>query len=137
MQRYLRGGTPYGGTPEERPVQGGISALQAAVTLGETVRAEHGREGVKMYVGMLSPLIPRVLLEQTARSLGMEPPPPEPPRQPEPQLPPPPPREEPRREKGPAMGGMKPEQLLKLMQGMKKGEGGGLDPMLLLNLMKE
>ena len=105
------------------------SSLQAGVLLGQAVRDEHGREGLRAYVAALNPLLPRALVEQLAHKLGVEVPPPVPPiphglavAQP----PPKPPQKE--------GGAIPPELLLQLLQG--SSGGGGLDPSLLLKLLQ-
>ena len=65
------------------------SPLFCAVTLGETVREEHGRQGVQEYVKALAPLLPRELVDQLAYRLNVPAPTPPPPPQP---APPPPPK---------------------------------------------
>lgn len=111
--------------------------LIAAVTLGEFIRSEHGREGVHRYVQVLAALVPHGLIVQVAKRLNTEVPPPLPP------LPvddPPSPSPPPKRENKSA-GNLSPEQLIKLMQNMGKGTGGngtggGLDPAMLISLLK-
>lgn len=113
-----------------QPQQEPLSSLQAGVLLGQAVRDEHGREGLRAYVAALNPLLPRALVEQLANKLGVEAPPPVPPIPhglAAPQPPPKPPQKE-----GPAIP---PELLLQLLQG-SGGGGGGLDPSLLLKLLQ-
>ena len=59
------------------------SPLFCAVTLGEAVREEHGRQGVQEYVKALAPLLPANLIDQLAYRLNVPapaaPPPPPPP----------------------------------------------------------
>ena len=96
-------------------------ATEAAVTLGEYLKAEHGRSGVRAYLAFLSEQMPRDWTEQLARRLDLPYPPPEPPHgapmPPLPQVPssPPPPPPEPRPKKQPDM-----EKILQLMQIMNR-----------------
>lgn len=61
------------------------SPLFCAVSLGEVVREEHGRQGVQEYVRVLAPLLPRELVDQLAYRLNIPvPSPPPPPPQPAP-----------------------------------------------------
>ena len=57
--------------------------LLCAVTLGEAVREEHGRQGVQAFVKALAPLLPQDLIDQLAYRLNVPiptaPPPPPPP----------------------------------------------------------
>ena len=71
-----------------QPQRNGPSPLSCAVVLGEAVRDEHGRAGVKTYVKALAPLLPRELIDQLAYRLNVPVPAPAPP--PPPPLPPPP-----------------------------------------------
>ena len=120
MQQRMMGGAPQ--YRADRPYE----PLLSAASLGEFVRAEHGREGVRRYVAALAPFVPRVFTERLAMQLQVETPPERPP-EPAP-APPPPPRES-------AAPAMKPEQLMKLMQMMRGGEGGKPDPAALMGLL--
>ena len=91
---------------------------EAAVTLGEYLKTEHGRSGVRAYLAFLGERMPRDWTEQLARRLDTPYSPAEPPRSPLPPLPqapsaPPPP--EPRPKKQPDM-----EKILQLMQIMNR-----------------
>ena len=66
-------------TPQPGQQSEPASSLQAGVVLGQAVRDEHGREGLRAYVAALNPLLPRALVEQIAHRLGVEAPPPVPP----------------------------------------------------------
>lgn len=104
-------------------------ALFGAVSLGELIRAEHGRNGVEKYVCGLNPLVPHAFLEQLCMRLQAE----TPPRIviPEQEEPPPPPPQ-------PRAPAFPPEQLLSLMQMKQKpGAGGGLDPAMLMKLLSQ
>lgn len=57
----------------------GPTPLSCAVTLGEAVREEHGRQGVCQYVNALAPLLPPNLIDQLAYQLNVPAPPPAPP----------------------------------------------------------
>ena len=97
--------------------------LISAASLGEFVRSEHGREGVRRYVAALQPFVPRGFLERLAMQLQVEAPserPPEPAEKPE--------------KRAAAPAGMQPEQLMKLLQMMNKG-GGKPDPAALLGML--
>ena len=66
------------------PQRTGPTPLSCAVTLGEAVREEHGRQGVCAYVKALAPLLPPNLIDQRAYQLNVPVPAPPP-------VPPPPP----------------------------------------------
>lgn len=117
--------------PGQQGQSGGVSPFQAGVTLGQSVRDEHGREGVRAYISALNPLLPRALLEQIAGRLGVETPPPTPPSMPHAQHLSSEPLRSPQKE-SPAIP---PELLLQLLQGA--GGGGGLDPTLLIKLLQK
>ena len=55
------------------------SPLFCAVTLGEAVREEHGRQGVLEYVKALAPLLPADLVDRLAYRLNVPVPPVSPP----------------------------------------------------------
>ena len=61
------------------PQRTGPSPLTCAVTLGETVREEHGRAGVQAYVKALAPLLPPSMTDQLAYRLNVPVPAPPPP----------------------------------------------------------
>ena len=79
-----------------QPQRNGVSPLFCAVTLGETVREEHGRAGVEAYVKALAPLLPRDMTDQLAYRLNVPAPAP---LCPAPPPPPPPPKQQPDMEK--------------------------------------
>lgn len=112
------------------------NALQSGVALGQAVRDEHGREGVRAYVGALNPLLPRALIEQLSAKLGVEAPPMLPPNlqhpshiQQEAQP------IKPLQKDAPAIP---PELMMQLLQSLVGGGmgGGGLDPAMLLKLLQ-
>lgn len=124
MQRYTPGRLPQSGDWQGGPAQQRISPLQAAVTLGEHVRTEHGRAGVQRFVAALAPLLAEDLLQQAAQQLGVPCP------------------AKPVQAAGPGgpehRGEPDMKQMLALMQAMQKGGGGGgLDPSLLMQLMQK
>ena len=123
MPNAAGGNPPNQNGGAEGPAKG--DPIPAAFALGEFIRGEHGREGVRMYVQALSGLLPEEHLLQLSQKLNTAPPKPRP-IQKERDV-------EPKRS-----GGMSPEQVLKLMQAMKKTESGkGIDPSILMSFMKK
>ncbi len=116
QQRIISGAPQY---RVDRPYE----PLLSAASLGEFVRAEHGREGVYGYVAALQPFVPRAFIERLAMQLQVEIPPE---RLSEP-APAPPVKN--------AAPAMKPDQLMKLLQMMRGGEGGKPDPATLMSLL--
>ena len=115
--------------PEIPPAQEQtVTPLMAGVLVGQAVRDEHGREGVRSYVCALNPLLPRALVEQIASKLGVDTPPPLPPSTATAA----PVETKPTQKEAPAIP---PELMLQLLQGMGGG-GGGLDPSMLLKLLQ-
>lgn len=103
------------------------SPLAAASALGDFIRTEHGIAGLKRYTLSLNPLLPYDMIEQLAGKFGI----PVPPKPPEPVIPPPDPKPE-------KNVGLSPEQLMLMMNALGGGQtGGGLDPSLLMQLMKK
>lgn len=98
--------------------------IAAGATLGELVRIQYGREGVKRYLVAINPLIPYDALTRIADLLGEAAPP-------ECVLE----QARPKPEEKPKSPAMNPEQMLLLMQALGGGEGG-LDPKLLLKLLQ-
>lgn len=131
MQRYTPGVLPKQNASQiSEPVEA-VRPLAAAERLCEFIRSEHGRAGVGRFLAALAPFVPRDFLEQLARHTGASVPPP---------------REAPHGERPPhgegphppQNQGMKPEQLLKLLNMTGNGgNGGGMDPATLIKLMSE
>ena len=146
MPRYTPVTLPQGSTlhsaqqqqPQQAPPPQAktLDSLEAGVVLGQAVRDEHGREGMRAYVRALNPLLPRARVEELAKMWGVEAPPHAPPVMPgnhsEPAAPPP---QKPPHKEQPAIP---PELLMQLLQGMGSsgGGGGGLDPSMLIRLMQ-
>ena len=141
MPRYTPVTLPQGGVAQNAPQkqQGHeepLTPMQAGFALGQAVRDEHGREGVRAYVTALNPLLPRALIEQLAQKFGVEAPPHVPPSMPHAhhapsQEPPPKP---PQKDASP---GIPPELLMQLLQNTGGGGGGGLDPSMLMKLLQK
>ena len=86
-----------------QPQRPGPTPLSCAVTLGEAVREERGRQGVTEYVKALAPLLPPNLIDQLAYQLNVP--------VPAPPCPPPPPPCPPKNAPPPDM-----EKLLQMMR---------------------
>ena len=116
MQRYTPGVLPKQNISQAAQPVEAERPLAAAERLCEFIRSEHGRAGVGRFMGALAPFVPRDFLEQLARHTGVNVPPA---------------REAPHGERPPhsegphtpPSQGMKPEQLLKLLN--MTGNGGG------------
>lgn len=121
-------------TPPNNPrppqQQANLQPIGAAAMLGEFIRTEHGREGVRRYLAAINPLVPHDILERIAAQLGENAPPEIRPPQPQQQATPiehdPPPKK----------NNMSPEQMLILMQAMNGGDGG-IDPKILMQLLQK
>jgi len=119
VQRYMPGKLPPNGDWNGGAAQTGrISPLQAVVALGECVRSERGRVGVKALLDALSAHLDGELLCRAAEQLEVDPPSVKP-------------------QKEHVAKGMDMEKMLSLMQLMQNGKGGGLDPKLLMQLMQQ
>lgn len=130
MQRYTPGVLPKQSISQSAEPVEAVRPLAAAERLCEFIRSEHGRAGVGRFLGALAPFVPRDFLEQLARHTGVQ----APPARETPQAERPPHTEPPH---PPQSQGMKPEQLLRLMQMTGNGGGGGMDPATLIKLMSE
>lgn len=111
--------------PHAPAEQAGCSPLAAAFALGEYVRLERGTAGVRQYIAALNALIPYDMIEQLTGKFDVC----APPKPPEPCAPPAP-------EKPEKPAGLSTEQLLLMMNALGGGQKGGLDPSLLMKLMK-
>ncbi len=94
--------------------------VREAVAVGEHIRQEHGRDGVRRYVTAMAELLPLPFVEQLADFLGVE-------------------RPQPRPKRPPRAEGMPPEKLLPLLQAMSGGKDKehGVDPMTLMKLFQK
>lgn len=108
--------------------QANLQPIGSAAMLGEFIRTEHGREGVRRYLAAINPLVPHDILERIAAQLG-EPAPPE--------LRPPQPQPTPiEHDPPPKKNNMSPEQMLMFMQALNGGDGG-VDPKILMQLLQK
>jgi len=98
-----------------------LPLVREAVAVGEFIRQEHGRDGVRRYAVAMAPFLPRPTIEQIADFLGVERPP----------LP------QPKRPRADA--GLSPDKLLPLIQAMSGGKdkGPGMDPATLMKLFQK
>ena len=103
-----------------------LSPLAAALSLGEFVKGEHGVSGLRRYLLSLNPLLPYDMIEQLAGKFDLS----APPKPPEPTIP----QVE---EKKAAPPGLSPEQLLMMMNALGGTSKGGIDPSMLMQLMKK
>lgn len=116
-----------GGTEQTQPV--GADAVDALAVLGEVVRSEHGRDGIRRFLGAVRAYLPTDVANAAATRLNVE-------------LPP-------RREAEPneraRSGTLRPEQLIqlfKLVGSLRPQEDGNAekgespDPAALLNLLR-
>lgn len=133
MQRYTPGVLPKQITSQSSQPVEEVRPLAAAERLCEFIRSEHGRAGVTRFLAALAPFVPRDFLEQLARHTGANAPPVRDVQH----------AERPPHSETPHQApnqGMKPEQLLKLLNMTGNGGGGGsggMDPATLLKLMGE
>ena len=111
---------------------GEIHPLTGAKALSDYIRVEHGREGVRRFLEVLQPLVPRDFIVQLAERVCEPIPPPLPP---PPVCGPPPPIVPECDVKKPS--GPNPEELMMLMQLMNKGKDGGIDPKLIAKLLQK
>ena len=132
MQQNFTGGTPprspYIQTSRVDTEAGqGDAALLGGFSLGELIRAEHGKAGVASFVAAINPMVPYAFLEKLCQRLDTQTPP----------RPVPSEAGAPQPSKKKSKPAIKPEQLLSLMQ-MKDNKGSsGLDPAMLIKLFNQ
>lgn len=103
--------------------------IAEAAALGAYIQIEHGRDGVRRYASALLPFVSYSFVSRLAEALHIEAPPPQQPPQTHPHAPQ-------QQAQPPQREGISPEKMLSLLQGMGGNKDGGIDPALLIKLLR-